>query len=240
LTEHRLRGQPLSNILPADGTRRGYSATSLGDAEQIYRAALRHSRHVRWLRIGVPAAIAAALIVVVASNYMPAVGNIRLPGELGKLVIKGTRVTMQQPRLSGYTTDSRPYQFTANSAEQDITKPDFMELHQIQAKMEMEDKSMVNISSRAGTYDMKTEILTLIDQIHLVSTTGYEARLSEATIDVHKGTVLSEKPVWVKLTNGVLTAKRLEVLESGQMIRFSGGVSMTMQPDQNTMQASAR
>jgi lipopolysaccharide export system protein LptC len=225
---------------PADGTKRGYSATSLGDAGQIYRAALRHSRHVRWLRIGVPAAIAAALIVVVASNYMPAVGNIRLPGELGKLVIKGTRVTMQQPRLSGYTNDSRPYQFTANSAEQEITKPDFMELNQIQAKMEMEDKSMVNISSRAGTYDMKTEILTLIDQIHLVSTTGYEARLSEAAIDVHKGTVLSEKPVWVKLTNGVLTAKRLEVLESGQVIRFGGGVSMTMQPDQNAMQASAR
>lgn len=187
-----------------------------------------------------PAAIAAALIVVVASNYMPAVGNIRLPGELGKLVIKGTRVTMQQPKLSGYTTDSRPYQFTANSAEQDITKPDFMELNQIQAKMEMEDKSMVNISSRTGTYDMKTEILTLIDQIHLVSTTGYEARLSEAAIDVHKGTVLSEKPVWVKLTNGVLTAKRLEVLESGQVIRFGGGVSMTMRPDQNAMQASAR
>jgi lipopolysaccharide export system protein LptC len=225
---------------PADGTKRGYSATSLGDAGQIYRAALRHSRHVRWLRIGVPAAIAAALLIVVASNYMPAVGNIRLPGELGKLVIKGTRVTMQQPKLSGYTTDSRPYQFTANSAEQEITKPDFMELNQIQAKMEMEDKSMVNISSRAGTYDMKTEILTLIDQIHLVSTTGYEARLSEAAIDVHKGTVLSEKPVWVKLTNGVLTAKRLEVLESGQVIRFGGGVSMTMQPDQNAMQASAR
>jgi len=195
---------------------------------------------VRWLRVGVPTVIAAALAVVVGTNYMPAVGNIRLPGELGKLVIKGTRVTMQQPKLSGYTTDARPYQFTANSAEQEITRPDFMELHQIQAKMEMEDKSMVNITSRAGTYDMKTEMLTLIDQIHLVSTTGYEARLSEATIDVHNGTVLSEKPVWVKLTNGVLNAKRLEVLESGDVIRFGGGVTMTLEPDQNSMQASAR
>jgi lipopolysaccharide export system protein LptC len=201
---------------------------------------MRHSRHVRWLRLGVPAAIAAALIAVVAANYMPAVGRLRLPGEIGNLVIKGTKVTMQQPRLSGFTNDSRPYQFTANSAEQDITKPDFMELHQIQAKMEMEDKSMVNITSKSGTYDMKTEMLTLADQIHLVSSTGYEARLNEATIDVHKGTVLSEKPVWVKLTNGVLNAKRLEVLESGQVMRFGGGVSMTLQPQQTTAQASTR
>jgi lipopolysaccharide export system protein LptC len=171
---------------------------------------------------------------------MPTVGSLRLPGELGKLVIKGTKVTMQQPRLSGFTVDSRPYQFTANSAEQEITKPDLMELHDIQAKIEMEDKSIVNITSNSGTYDMKTEMLTLIDKVHLVSSTGYEVRLSEATIDVHKGTVRSDKPVWVKLTNGVINAKRLEVLDSGAVIRFGGGVSMTVVPEQDSTQASNR
>lgn len=195
---------------------------------------------MHWLRIGVPATLAAALLLVVGANYMPTVGSLRLPGELGKLVIKGTKVTMQQPRLSGFTVDSRPYQFTANSAEQEITKPDLMELHDIQAKIEMEDKSIVNITSNSGTYDMKTEMLTLIDKVHLVSSTGYEVRLSEATIDVHKGTVRSDKPVWVKLTNGVINAKRLEVLDSGAVIRFGGGVSMTVVPEQDSTQASNR
>ena len=90
--------------------------------------------------------------LTVGANYMPTVGSLRLPGELGKLVIKGTKVTMQQPRLTGFTADSRPYEFTANSAEQDITKPDLMELNQIQAKIELEDKSMVNVRPiRAAT-----------------------------------------------------------------------------------------
>jgi lipopolysaccharide export system protein LptC len=195
---------------------------------------------VHWLRIGVPATLAAALLLVVGANYMPTVGSLRLPGEHGKLVIKGTKVTMQQPRLSGFTVDSRPYQFTANSAEQEITKPDLMELHDIQAKIEMEDKSIVNITSNSGTYDMKTEMLTLIDKVHLVSSTGYEVRLSEAAIDVHKGTVRSDKPVWVKLTNGVINAKRLEVLDSGAVIRFGGGVSMTVVPEPDSPQASNR
>jgi lipopolysaccharide export system protein LptC len=227
--------EQLTSAYPADGARRaGFSATSRGDAERIYRAALRHSRHVRWLRIGVPAAIAAALIMVVAANYAPTVGGFRLPGDLGQLVIKGTKVTMQQPRLTGFTNDSRPYDFTANSAEQDITKPDLMALHQIHAKIEMEDKSMVNITADDGEYDMKSEMLKLANNIHLVSSTGYEARLSEATIDVHKGTVLSDKPVWVKLTNGVIDAKRLEVLDSGDVIRFDGGVAMTVNPDRFT------
>jgi lipopolysaccharide export system protein LptC len=195
---------------------------------------------VRWLRVGVPAVIAAALIMVVAVNYMPSVGRFQLPAEIGKLVIKGTKVTMQQPRLSGFTVDSRPYEFTAHSAEQDIAKPDVMELHQIEAKVDMQDKSTVNITSNAGTYDMKTEMLTLNDSVHVVSSTGYEVRLSEAVIDVHKGDVVSEKPVWVKLTSGVINAKRLEVRDGGDMIRFSGGVAMTVIPDADTGQAGER
>ena len=53
--------------------------------------------------------------------------------------------------MAGFTLDSRPYEFTAQSAEQDITKPDLMELHQIQAKIEMEDKSRVTVTSVAGS-----------------------------------------------------------------------------------------
>jgi lipopolysaccharide export system protein LptC len=198
---------------------------------------MRHSRHVHWLRIGVPAVLAAALLIVVGANYMPTIGRLRLPGELGQMVIKGTKVTMQQPRLTGFTVDSRPYEFTASSAEQDITKPNLMELNNIQAKMEMEDKSTVNLSSPFGTYDMKTEMLNLTDNVHLTSSTGYEARLNDAAVDVRKGIVVSEKPVWVKLKNGVINAKRLEVRDSGDIIRFGGGVTMIVQPAQATAQA---
>ena len=223
-----------------ESARRGFSADARGDAEHLYRAALRHSRLVRVLRIGVPALLAGALLLTIGANYMPAVGPLRLPGEIGKLVIKGHKVTMQQPRLTGYTVDSRPYEFTASSADQDITKPDLMDLHQIQAKIELEDKSMVNLTANSGSYDMKTEMLTLADKIHVVSSNGYEARLSEAAVDVHKGTIISEKPVWVKLTGSVIDGQKLEVRDSGNVIRFSGGVRMVVQPDKVNAQTSDR
>jgi lipopolysaccharide export system protein LptC len=189
---------------------------------------------VRWLRVGLPVVIAAALITVVGVNYLPTLGSFQLPVELGKLMIKGTKVTMQQPKLSGFTADSRPYEFTAESAEQDITKPDVMELHQVQAKIEMQDQSKVTVAAKSGTYEMKAEMLTLVDNVHVVSSSGYEARLSRAVVDVHKGNVISDAPVWVKLTNGVINAKRLEVTEGGSVIRFSGGVAMTLNPDKDS------
>lgn len=235
------RGTPLTSAYPDNTARRGgFTATSRGDPDKLYRAAMRHSRHVHWLRVGVPAVIAAALLIVAAVNYMPAVGGFQLPTEIGRLVIKGTKVTMQQPRLTGFTVDSRPYEFTAKSAEQDITKPDLMELNQIEAKVDMQDKSTVNVTSNSGTYDMKAETLTLTDMVHLVSSTGYEVRLSQAVIDVHRGNMVSNLPVWVKLTNGVITAKHLEVLDSGDLIRFSGGVTMILHPDQDSNRTNER
>jgi lipopolysaccharide export system protein LptC len=70
--------------------------------------------------------------------------------------------------------------------------------------------------------------LKLNDHIVMVSSTGYEGRLSEATVNMSTGNVVSESPVEVKLLNGWLNAKRLEVLENGDLIRFGGGVEMTL------------
>lgn len=217
----------------------GFSGKPRGDFERAYRAAMRHSRHVRWLRLGVPVVIAVLLLTVLVINYLPPIGGFRLPGELGKLVIHGTKITMQQPRLTGFTVDSRAYEFSADAAAQDITAPSLVELHTLRAKMEMEDKSTVEMSANSGVYDTKSEMLTLNDNIHLVSSTGYEGRLSEAVIDVRKGNVVSDRPVWVKLLNGFLNAKRLDISENGAVIHFTG-VAMTLQPGQETAKDSAK
>jgi lipopolysaccharide export system protein LptC len=208
----------------------GFSANSQGKFEKTYRAALRHSRYVRWLRIGVPLGIAAVLLTVVGINYMPPIGGFRLPGELGKLVIHGTKITMEQPRLTGFTVDSRAYEFSADAAAQDITKPNMVELNKLHAKMEMQDKSSVEMSANAGLYDAKSEILKLNNDIVLTSSTGYEGHLSEAVIDVRKGNVVSDQPVAIKMLQGVLNANRLDIVENGSVVRFGGGVSMTLQP----------
>jgi lipopolysaccharide export system protein LptC len=205
------------------------------DHDRIYGRAMRHSRHVRWMRVTLIAAVGLTLLAVVVDNYLP-VGGLRLPGEIGALVIKGTKITMQQPRLTGFTSDSRPYEFNADAAQQDITKPDFVELQQIRAKIQMEDKSVVHLWADAGLFNMKTNILDLNNNIHLVSSTGYEARLSQAVVNMDKGSVVSEAPVWVKLLNGDLHAKQLQIVDKGDVLRFSD-VTLVLQPSKQTAKA---
>ncbi len=198
----------------------------------MFRAAARHSRLVRFLRVAIPAGIAATVsIILVATFFNPFRLIAAFPIDPGKISLSGTKIVMELPRVNGFTTDSRPYELTARAAAQDLTKPEILELKDISAQVELKDGQHVTIKSRNGVYDTKGELLKLNDHITLNSTSGYEGHLSEATVNVASGNIVSESPVELRLPNGLLNANRLEVMENGALILFGGGVEMTLNPD---------
>jgi len=202
-------------------------------ANARYARAMRHSRRVRQMRFAVPVVVAAALLAVaVLSIFNPFRILSKLPIDIGKLAVSGTRITMDSPHLAGFTPDRRPYELWAKAAVQDVTNPNNVELQELRAKVQMEDKSSVSMDARRGLFDTKAQLLTLKDNIVMQSTTGYEARLTQAEVDLRGGTVSSDEPVAVKLLNGTLDAQRLRITENGALVRFEGGVSMILVPDQ--------
>ena len=216
-------------------TARTYWTMSRGSSERAFRAAQRHSRLVRLLRVALPATVLFVLAIVTLVTYFNPLRMLtKLPIDIGNLVVSGTKITMEQPRLSGFTHDGRAYEVTATAAAQDVTKPDIVELHDIRAKVQMQDNGSIQVTAAAGIYDTKAETLKLTRDILLISSTGYECRLSEALIDTRKGNVVSEHPVAVKMLQGTLNANRLEVIDSGDLLRFGDGVDMMLtlnQPD---------
>lgn len=210
---------------------RDYVGAGRPDNIAVFQRAMRHSRRVRVLRIAAPAALVLLLAGLTLATWLDPLRILaRLPGEAGKLVISGTKITMSQPKLTGYTRDARWYELTARAAAQDITKPDLVELQDIRAKLEMQDKSVMDMSALDGVFDRKAGVLTLGRNILLVSSTGYQVRLNHAVVDTATGNIVSEKPVEVKTDQALLNANRLEVTASGEVMRFDGGVTMILQP----------
>ena len=210
-------------------TARSYWTMSRGDSERAFRAARKHSRVVRILRIAVPFVVLLGITVTFLITYLNPLRMLaKLPIDAGNLVVSGTKITMEQPRLSGFTGDKRAYEFSADAAKQDLTKPDLIELHNIRAKVAMQDKSTMEMTAVSGIYDSKGETLKLNQNILLSSSTGYKGRLSEATVDVRTGHVVSDHPVELELLQGTLNANRLEIIDSGDLVRFDGGVDMVL------------
>jgi lipopolysaccharide export system protein LptC len=197
--------------------------------ELRFARAARHSRRVRLLRWAIPAIVTVALLMIIAASiFNPFRLLTKLPLSVGNLAVSGTKITMEAPHLTGFTPDQRAYDLRAKTATQDVTNPAYVELHDLSSKVQMEDKSNVNMDANLGVFDTKTQILELKDNIFLKSSTGYEARLSEAVVDIAKGEVKSDHAVAVKLLNGTLDANRLRITESGALVVFDGGVSMTL------------
>jgi lipopolysaccharide export system protein LptC len=48
--------------------------------------------------------------------------------------------------------------------------------------------------------------------------------MEEAKVDNKAGRVMSNRPVSVKMTTGTVDANGLEVVDNGDLIRFTGGV----------------
>jgi lipopolysaccharide export system protein LptC len=210
-------------------TAHAYWTMSRGDAERAFRGARRHSRFVRVLRIAIPLAVALGAIGIGLITYFNPLRMLaKLPIDVSNLVVSGTKITMEQPRLSGFTKDARAYELSADAAAQDLTKPDLVDLQHLRAKVQMQDNTSVQLTAALGTYNSKLETLKLDRNILLSSSTGYEGRLSEAMVDIRKGHVVSDHPVEVKLLQGTLDANRLEIVNSGELVRFDGGVSMTL------------
>jgi lipopolysaccharide export system protein LptC len=208
---------------------RAYWTMSRGDSERAFQSARRHSRMVRFLRVAIPLAVLLGFTgIFLISYFNPLRMLARLPINVGDLVVSGSKITMEQPRLSGFTRDDRAYELSADAAKQDLTKPDLIELRNIRAKVQMQDKSTMEMSATAGIYNSKSEILKLDQNILLSSSAGYRGELSEALIDIRKGYVVSEHPVAVDMLQGKLNANRLEIVDSGDLVRFDGGVSMTL------------
>jgi lipopolysaccharide export system protein LptC len=150
----------------------------------------------------------------------------KLPLDMGNLVVSGTKITMESPHLSGFSPDQRPYEMWAKTATQDLTVPNRVELNTLHAKVLMQDRTMVTMEALIGLYDTKLQVMDLKKNIFLQSSTGYEARLSQARVDMANSTITSEEPVDVKLLNGTLTADKLRITEKGELVRFEGRVVM--------------
>jgi lipopolysaccharide export system protein LptC len=206
-----------------------------------FRVAARHSRMVRILRVAVPAAVLLSVAVIVLTSVFNPFRMLlpKLPIDMGNLVVSGTKITMESPHMAGFSADQRPYEVWAKTATQDVTDPDHVELKALRAKMLTEDQSTITLVARDGLMNTKDQLLDLHHDIYVQTSTGNEAWLSQAAVDMNKGDVASDEHVDVKFSSGTVSSDRLRITGGGEVVRFEGNVVMHLDNLNNPQDPSA-
>ncbi|GJD37435.1 LPS export ABC transporter periplasmic protein LptC [Methylobacterium aerolatum] len=198
---------------------------------RIHARAYRHSTHVRWLRRLIPVVAGGATALLLAHLFNPFAAN--LPGvSVGPVTLAGSKVRMENPRLSGFRKGTRAYEVTAAAALQDVRKPSQIELEQMRGHVATDDDGgMARLSAATGLFDSAREALDLKDDVRVWTDKGEEARLKTAAIAFKTGSIVSKDPVTVTTQKGTVDADGLDVVENGKVISFIGNVRVVINPD---------
>lgn len=192
--------------------------------DRRYRAALRHTAWVRFLRRAIPIGSGLTVVAILVLSIWQPFRVLPEGVSIANVSLNGSKITMELPRLTGFKKDNRPYEVTAQWAAQDVKKPNIIELRELRAKIALQDRSMATVTSAEGVYDSGIEKLDLKTDVRVRTETGYDVRMNSARIDFKGGNVTSDEPVSVRFSGGTIDAQRLDMTDNGQHIVFEGRV----------------
>ncbi len=207
----------------APGVRSAVTHRAVAETDRAYAVAVRHSGRVRRLRKLIPTICVGLLLVLVLAPYLNPFRAIAGLG-LGPVSLSGTKVTMDNPKLTGFRKDNKPYEMVARTAVQDVRKPNFVELNDMTARLMMEVNSWANLDAVKGYFDNQKEQMQLREGVRLRTDNGYDVKLKSADIDFKAGTILSREPVTVNSGGTTVDADTLDVTDNGKQITFRGNV----------------
>ena len=195
---------------------------------QAFRAARRHSRRVRVLRVFLPAAGVGAIAGLFALTQLG------LPLPLGlaalRLIITPDAVIMENPKLTGFDGSDREYSVAAARAVQPMATVDQLDLETIEATINVVGQGITTITAGSGFYDHGARTLRLEGGIAVNAEAGYALRMEDADIDFLAGTMHSGKPVRVIYADSEITSERFSVTDGGGRLLFEGRVRTTIMP----------
>ncbi|MGU3536463.1 LPS export ABC transporter periplasmic protein LptC [Methylobacterium sp. A54F] len=203
------------------------TAPAGGDARRTkaHARARRHSGQVRRLRRIIPVVAGGAVLLVAGLTLLNPFGAAVTGVSVGPVSLAGTKVKMENPRLSGFRKGDRGYEVTASAALQDMRRPSLIELEAMRGHIATDDKGgLARLEAASGLFDSSRESLTLERDIRIWTDKGEEARLRSAAVDFKTGSVRSAEPVTVTVPSGSVTGDSLDVVESGKVISFVGNV----------------
>lgn len=188
---------------------------------QAFKKAERHTAMVRRLRWMLPVIALALALFYSSLSYVRSLLN---SVEFGPLQMDSTSLVLQKPRLAGYDKNQREYEVTAETARQSIVNSKLVELEKIKAEMKLVANGWAKLTSAHGQLNSETEQVRLDGGVHITSSHGYDMTLDDVHIDMKAGKMVSNKPVIASQGENKISADRMKVTGSGDIIRFEGRV----------------
>jgi len=204
------------------------SGSYAGRSHAEYLRARSHSRLVNVLKILLPIA---AVLIVVAFVVVSWLDNL-VPEGVGieSVMIRDGKLVMQNPVMSGQSSDARPYMMRAARAVQDLSVPEVIVLEDIVADLPAPNGDTATLNAVSGTYNRTAQTMKFDQPVSLTTVEGMSATLQSADVDMANGGLVSDAPVEISTGGASVVAQSMQITDKGGVITFQDKVRMTINP----------
>ncbi len=201
------------------------------DRRPVTAAAIRQSRFVGLMKLLLPAAAAALIVLVVAwPEIYRQVGQFKI--QFSPIRISDLRVQMIGARYEGLSDAGKPYRITAARAVQDPRDHDRIALTALGAQLTSSNGTWIVIRADRGLYHRTPKILDLSGHVSVYTDRGYEFHGKTAVVDFASGTVVSNQKVHGHGPAGTVVADSFRSTKKGNRLYFIRDVKVTLYPGQ--------
>ncbi|MGT2480350.1 hypothetical protein ACU4GR_19295 [Methylobacterium oryzae CBMB20] len=158
------------------------------------------------------------------------------------MTLAGSKVRMENPRLSGFRQGTRGYEVTADAALQDVRKPSQIELQQMRGHIATDDQGgIARLSAASGLFDTAREAPRSegrhpdLDRQGRGGAAALRRRRVQDRLDQLAGTRHRRRA-----RGPTVKADTLDVVENGKRISFVGNVHVVIANEDQAEKPQAR
>ena len=130
--------------------------------------------------------------------------------------------------FEGVDKNNQPYTLTATQGTE--SKDGMVELMSPKLVMKLNSGATVSLSSDKALYDKTAEKIELIDNVHLVHSTGYDFTTKRAWLDMASSVAFGHDPIQGSGPQGQLSAKQgFNLADKGNKITLKGRPELFIQ-----------
>ncbi|MDY0029786.1 MAG: LPS export ABC transporter periplasmic protein LptC [Pseudobdellovibrionaceae bacterium] len=186
-----------------------------------------YSRYVRSLRLALPvAALAIVVVLMVWSDQDTAPIKAVPRDEISPQT--ASRNELVNPKFQSEDGDSQPYTITADKATQNAENMDMIHLDKPVADINLKSGNWVALKAVQGDYDQKSGVLQLNGDVLINHDTGYELQSQTMNINIDGQTMSSDNLISGHGPAGEISAQGLEADGKTDKVIFKGPAKLIL------------
>ena len=190
-------------------------------------------RTVRWLAIGLPAAVGVIAALMVITPLGPR-GEVSFLLDRNKVQTTANRLVVDNAVYRGEDGKGRPFSLSAGSAVQHSVSQPVVQMRDLIGRILLDD-GPAQITAELGRYNYDTQQVAVDSEVRFVTADGYRMNTRGVSIDIDKKTMVGSGGVAGATPAGTFSADSIRANLDTRTVALQGRARLHMVPGKMQM-----